>query len=191
MHTNLARPYLYFSIPVYSVVLDAGRSRAYSGSMDGTARIWDIRAGECIHILEGHTSLVGLLAISPSYLVSAAADSTIRIWDPTTGDLLHVLSAHTGAITTFQHDDLKLVSGGDGILILWDVQEGTLIDELLAGVSGVWQVAFEGRWCVAASNRSDATMIDVWDFGEGSNLSWPRDKVKEQAESYDESIEED
>jgi F-box and WD-40 domain protein CDC4 len=34
----------------------------------------------------------------------------------------------------------------------------------------VWQVVFEGRWCVAASNQSLGgtmqTVLDVWDFTE-------------------------
>ena len=70
---------------MYSVVLDINRNLACSGSMDGTVRVWNLSTGQCQHILAGHTSLVGLLGLSPSYLVSAAADSTLRVWDPDTG----------------------------------------------------------------------------------------------------------
>jgi WD domain, G-beta repeat len=116
-------------------------------------------------VLTGHTSLVGLLGLSNSYLVSAAADSTLRVWDPSTGDLLHTLAAHTGAITCFQHDEFKILSGSDGTLKMWDIRDGTNGRDLLTGITGVWQVVFDGRWCVAASNRHDATFLDVWDFG--------------------------
>ena len=115
----------------------------------------------------GHASLVGLLGLSPSYLVSAAADSTLRVWDPDSGDLRHILSAHTGAITCFQHDEFKVLSGSDGTLKMWDIRDGSIVRDLLTGIIGVWQVVFEGRWCVAASNRMDSTMLDVWDFGNG------------------------
>jgi F-box and WD-40 domain protein CDC4 len=108
---------------------------------------------------------VGLLGLSPSSLVSAAADSTLRIWDPATGQLRHALSGHTGAITCFQHDEFKVLSGSDGTLKMWDVRDGQPVRDLLTGVVGVWQVVFEGRWCVAASNRNEQTMLDVWDFG--------------------------
>ncbi|ESK91403.1 cell division control protein [Moniliophthora roreri MCA 2997] len=37
--------------------------------------------------------------------------------------------------------------------------------DLLTDVMNVWQVAFEGRWCVAASNKDDQTVLDIWDFG--------------------------
>jgi F-box and WD-40 domain protein CDC4 len=154
---------------VYSVAYDAKRKQAYSGSMDGTVRIWNVQTGECRQILEGHTSLVGLISLSPSYLVSAAADSTIRVWDPDTGELRHILSGHTGAITCCQHDEFKVLSGSDGILALWNIRDGSKTVELLKGVIGVWQVVFEGRWCIAASNRNDRTWLDVWEFGD---LEW-------------------
>lgn len=133
--------------------------------MDGTVRVWNLSTGQCVHTLTGHTSLVGLLGLSPSHLVSAAADSTLRVWDPKTGELRHTLQAHTGAITCFQHDEFKVLSGSDGTLKMWDIRDGTFVRDLLTNINGVWQVVFEGRWCVAASNRLDSTVIDVWDFG--------------------------
>jgi len=64
----------------------------------------------------GHTSLVGLIGLSPSYLVSGVADATLRIWNLDSGELVHTLAAHTGAITCFVHDELKVLSGSDGNL---------------------------------------------------------------------------
>ncbi|KAI6005750.1 WD40 repeat-like protein [Pisolithus albus] len=157
---------------VYSVVLDLHRNITCSGSMDGTVRVWNLGNGQCQQTLTGHTSLVGLLGLSPSYLVSAAADSTLRIWDPDTGELRHTLAAHTGAITCFQHDEFKILSGSDGTLKMWNIREGTVAKDLLTDVNGVWQVVFEGRCCVAASNRNNATMLDVWDFGTDEDDDW-------------------
>jgi F-box and WD-40 domain protein CDC4 len=134
--------------------------------------VWNLLTGQCQHILTGHTSLVGLLGLSPSYLVSAAADSTLRIWDPDTGELRSTLAAHTGAITCFQHDEFKVLSGSDGTLKMWNVRDGTVVRDLLTGITGVWQVVFEGRWCVAASNRNDSTVLDVWDFGNDEDDDW-------------------
>ena len=157
--------------------------------MDGTVRVWNLETGSCVHTLSGHTSLVGLLGISPSHLVSAAADSSLRVWDPETGELKHTLQAHTGAITCFQHDEFKVLSGSDGTLKMWDMRDGSFVRDLLTGINGVWQVVFEGRWCVAASNRAEATVLDVWDF---ARKEYDDEWIGEPASGlYDDSSDED
>ena len=134
--------------------------------MDGTVRVWNLRNGQCEHRLAGHKSLVGLLDLSPSYLVSASADSTLRIWNPDSGKLCHTLTVHTGAITCFQHDEFKVLSGSEGKLKMWDIREGTVVRDLHTEANAsVWQVVFEDRYCISASTRDNATMLDVWDFG--------------------------
>ncbi|KAF8323591.1 WD40-repeat-containing domain protein [Cantharellus anzutake] len=177
---------------VYSVVLDSIRNQVCSGSMDGSVRIWSLKTGQLLHTLIGHTSLVGLLSLSPTTLVSAAADSTLRIWDPTSGSLQHVLSAHTGAITCFQHDEFKVLSGSDGALKMWDTRDGTVIRDLLTNITGVWQVVFDERFCVAASNAQEHTFLDVWDFGmEGDDDIEAARVGEEDEESEDEDDHED
>jgi WD40 repeat protein len=152
------------SIKVFSIVLDHVRNQICSGSMDGTARVWNLKTGECVHVLTGHISVVGLLGLSPSYLVSASADGTLRVWDPSTGELRSTLREHTSAVTCFQHDEFKIISGSYDALKMWDIRNGTCVSNLLDGVTGVWQVAFKGRWCVANMNDGYETSFRVWDF---------------------------
>lgn len=147
---------------VYSVVLDYERKRCMSGSMDGFVRIWNLENGTSLYQLEGHTSLVGLLDLTPSHLVSAAADHTLRIWSPDTGALQHTLDGHSGAITCFQHDANKVVSGSDGTLKMWDVRTGVFVRDLLTELSGVWQVRFDERRCVAAVQRMNGATAMTW-----------------------------
>ncbi|KAF2493325.1 WD repeat-containing protein pop1 [Lophium mytilinum] len=150
---------------VYSVVLDHARKRCISGSMDNMVKVWSLETGQCLFNLEGHTSLVGLLDLSHERLVSAAADSTLRIWDPENGQCKSTLSAHTGAITCFQHDGQKVISGSDRTLKMWNVKTGECVKDLLTDLSGVWQVKFNERRCVAAVQRNNMTYIEVLDFG--------------------------
>ncbi|KAF2020536.1 WD40 repeat-like protein [Aaosphaeria arxii CBS 175.79] len=150
---------------VYSVVLDHARSRCISGSMDNLVKVWSLETGQCLYSLEGHTSLVGLLDLSHERLVSAAADSTLRIWDPENGQCKSTLCAHTGAITCFQHDGQKVISGSDRTLKMWNVRTGEFVKDLLTDLSGVWQVKFNERRCVAAVQRNNRTYIEVLDFG--------------------------
>jgi WD domain, G-beta repeat len=159
--------------------------------MDGSVRIWSLKTGQLLHTLTGHTSLVGLLSLSPTTLVSAAADSTLRIWDPTTGALQHTLSAHTGAITCFQHDEFKVLSGSDGALKMWDTRDGTVIRDLLINITGVWQVVFDERFCVAASNAQEHTYLDVWDFGSEGDDDVEAARVGEDEEESEDDDEQE
>lgn len=149
------------AMKVYSVVLDHKRNRCISGSMDTFVKIWCLDSGACLYTLEGHTSLVGLLDLRDERLVSAAADATLRIWDPENGQCKSTLSAHTGAITCFQHDGQKVISGSDRTLKMWDVKTGECIKDLLTDLSGVWQVKFDERRCVAAVQRDNLTFVEV------------------------------
>ena len=146
---------------VYSVVLDHERNRCISGSMDNLVKVWSLDTGTALFNLDGHSSLVGLLDLREGRLVSAAADSTLRIWDPDNGQCKSVLSAHTGAITCFQHDGEKVISGSDRTLKMWNVTNGHFVKDLLTDLSGVWQVKFDERRCVAAVQRNNLTYIEV------------------------------
>lgn len=148
---------------VYSVILDHKRNRCISGSMDSLVKIWDLTTGACLYTLEGHSLLVGLLDLRDDRLVSAAADATLRIWDPETGRCRNELMAHTGAITCFQHDGSKVISGSEKTVKMWDVATGDCKQDLLTDLSGVWQVKFDGRRCVAAVQRDRLTYIEVSD----------------------------
>ncbi|CUM66914.1 uncharacterized protein PRCAT00004599001 [Priceomyces carsonii] len=154
---------------IYSTAINFKTMRCYSGSMDSTINVWDMTNGSLLHTLQGHTSLVGLLELSDEYLVSAAADATLRVWDPKTGEQYSKLKGHTGAITCFQHDSLRIVSGSEGMLKLWDIKNGKFIRDLLADISGnIWQVRFDANSCVAAVQRTkndvQETFIEIMDF---------------------------
>ncbi|KAI4845292.1 WD40 repeat-like protein [Aureobasidium sp. EXF-8845] len=153
---------------IYSVALDHENRRCVSGSMDYSVRIWCLDTGSCLLSLQGHTSLVGLLQLNHGLLVSAAADGTLRIWKPDSWTCQAVLT-HTGAITAFQHDSRKVISGSDRTLKMWDIETGECLRDLLSDLTGVWQVRFDDKRCVAAVQRNNLTYIEVLNFGAVQN----------------------
>ncbi|CAI7578484.1 unnamed protein product [Penicillium glandicola] len=151
---------------VYSVCLDHERNRCISGSMDNMVKIWSLDTGALLYNLEGHTSLVGLLGLKDGLLVSASADGTIRVWNPENGHCQSTLDGHTRAITCFQHDGQKIISGSDSELKMWDIQTAVCERSLLSDLSDVWQVGFDAQRCVAAVQREGQTYIEkILDFG--------------------------
>ncbi|EGV60826.1 SCF ubiquitin ligase complex subunit cdc4 [Yamadazyma tenuis] len=159
---------------IYSTVLDYKNKICYSGSMDSTINIWNVDTGELLHTLKGHGSLVGLLELSKDYLVSAAADTTLRVWNPKTGENYSKLEGHSAAITCFQHDALRIISGSERMLKLWDIRKGKFVKDILADVTGgIWQVRFDFNRCVAAVQRSindrEETFIEILDYSEPPN----------------------
>ncbi|GAP84716.2 putative mitochondrial division protein 1 [Rosellinia necatrix] len=52
-----------------------------SASLDDTVKVWDLNAGRCIGLLEGHTASVRALQVQDNVLVTGSADATVRLWD--------------------------------------------------------------------------------------------------------------
>jgi len=48
---------------------------------------------------------------------------------------------------------------------MWNVRTGECLKDLLTDLSGVWQVRFNDRRCVAAVQRNRLTYVEVLDFG--------------------------
>jgi len=149
--------------------------------MDFSVRVWSTTTGQCLFNLDnGHKSLVGLLEISPNYIISGAADSTLRIWSVETGQCMAILNGHQAAISCFHHDPKlnRIVSGSDGGVKLWElcstgpsksnkllsdtrsgisknVTYGRYVRELIRSVQVVWRVRMDERRLVCAVQRED------------------------------------
>lgn len=52
-----------------------------TAAMDDSVRVWDLNAGRCMGILEGHTASVRTLQIEDNILATGSMDATIRLWD--------------------------------------------------------------------------------------------------------------
>ncbi|MFC8448966.1 WD40 repeat domain-containing protein [Kitasatospora sp. NPDC057223] len=54
-----------------------------AGGSGGTVAVWDLRSGEHLATLTGHTEWVSALAVSPdgAWLASTSNDRTVRVWN--------------------------------------------------------------------------------------------------------------
>jgi mitochondrial division protein 1 len=60
---------------------DAPFGTLVTSAMDDSVRVWDLNAGRCVGVLEGHTASVRSLQVEDNILVTGSMDATIRLWD--------------------------------------------------------------------------------------------------------------
>lgn len=76
--------------------------RVVSGSRDTTLRVWDIKTGECLHVLLGHLAAVRCVQYDGRLVVSGAYDYTVKVWNPEREECLHTLEGHTNRVYSLQ-----------------------------------------------------------------------------------------
>lgn len=64
--------------------LAVANDRLFSGSYDGTVKVWDVKTMECLQTLAGHTGPVRTLVYSGGHMFSGSYDKTVRLMQ--TGD---------------------------------------------------------------------------------------------------------
>ena len=72
-----------------------------TGSMDGTAKIWDVESGQEIYTLKGHTAEIISLQFNSDgdSVLTGSFDETAKIWDVNTGECVHTLVGHSSELS--------------------------------------------------------------------------------------------
>ncbi|KAJ9475971.1 Cell division control protein 4 [Pseudozyma hubeiensis] len=154
-------------------VLGYGNSDAIvvSGGCDRDVRVWDLRTGECKHVLRGHTSTVRCLKVldGKPIAVSGSRDSTLRVWNVETGEHLHLLAGHQHSVRCIEVAGNKVASGSyDGTCRVWDLDTGRCLHTLRGHIHYIYAVAFDGRR--VATGSLDST-VRVWSAETGDCLA--------------------
>ncbi|WP_333026526.1 MULTISPECIES: WD40 domain-containing protein [unclassified Microcoleus] len=94
-----------------------------SGSADNIIKLWNLKTGQVIRTLTGHSDYVKSVAISPDgqILASGSGDNTIKLWNLKNGHTLFTLTGHSAINSVcFSPDGNTLVSGSnDGSIKIW------------------------------------------------------------------------
>ena len=146
-----------------------------TGSIDGTAAVWNATNGARVALLAGHTNEVECVSFSLDgrFIVSSSMDETARLWEAASGKLLHVFphSATVHSARFHPEGNRILTASGDGKARLWDAATGQLLFEAPhAGAVRFASFSADGRQFVTAS--ADAT-AQVWDAATGQRSGPP------------------
>jgi WD40 repeat protein len=158
---------------VAAVALSADERRAFSGSYDHTARIWELDGGRCIRVLRGHRRQVTAVCEAGAGWACASGDyeGAIFLWS-SDGSATR-LAGHLARVTGLRPigDASRLLSAScDGTLRLWDLGARScarVLEGHGAAVLGL-DCSADGRWAVSAA--ADGS-VRLWDLdGEQSHV---------------------
>lgn len=118
-----------------------------TGSIDRTARIWDVGSGRCLQVRQGHSDEVLDVAFDTTgrTLVTASADAEARVYDIKTGTCVHVLKGHEGEVSkaAFNPQGTKVITASsDKTCRLWDSATGECLQVLSGHTDEVFSCAF-------------------------------------------------
>lgn len=99
-----------------------------AGSLDNTARVWDLRKRGALYCVTGHTKLVSHVQFEPHgghYLLTASYDRTCKLWSAQTWQMATCLAGHAGLVMSgdIARDSGSVVTCGyDKSIKLWRPQ---------------------------------------------------------------------
>mmetsp|Transcript_24060 Transcript_24060/g.48585 ORF Transcript_24060/g.48585 Transcript_24060/m.48585 type:complete len:313 (+) Transcript_24060:737-1675(+) len=138
-----------------------------SGSRDSSIKFWN-SIGQCKEtFLDKSSSWVNQVQFLPSkkpVLLSCDWEGVIKIWDIPAKKIQTKLLGHKGYIScvAVSPDGSLCASGGkDGVLMLWDLQEGKHLYSLEAGNSINCLCFSPNRYWLCASTTKE---IKIWDL---------------------------
>jgi division protein 1 len=82
-----------------------------TASLDDTVRVWDLNAGRCVGLLEGHLSSVRCLQVEDNIVATGSMDATIRLWDLNNADYTPPISSSINS----KNDDPDAPSSGEDL----------------------------------------------------------------------------
>ncbi|CAK9018890.1 WD repeat-containing protein 3 [Durusdinium trenchii] len=153
---------------VSRLCMQAGGLRCAAGYLDGTVRIWDLKAHHVLQTFQGHRSAVTCFAFDKAgqLLASGSNDTDLVVWDLVNESGLARLKGHVDAVTavTFWEaaaSPVRLISASkDRLIRIWSLEMQICL-QALAEHTEVYALALnEAQTRLAAG--SSAKFLHFW-----------------------------
>lgn len=159
--------------PVTAVAFSEPGDQVITGDTSGTVQLWDLRKGEVLFKLEGHTDIITGLEVSPdgNFVLSNSMDNTLRSWDirpfVKQGDAGRLNKIFTGHAHNVDKNLLRCSWKPDGQMVaagssdapphvhVWDTKEGKVQYKLPGHKAAINQVVFHPKEPIVGSCSSD------------------------------------
>nr|XP_026691642.1 WD repeat-containing protein 86-like [Ciona intestinalis] len=126
-HSKSVLPICY----VHGSQLESGNDNSVggivTGSMDNTARMWDVGSGSQLRSFRGHKGAVLCLVVDAEkkLLFTGSSDNTIRKWNLSSGEILKTFKGHEGSVICLQLSNRLLYSASvDSTARCWVAEFG-------------------------------------------------------------------
>jgi len=173
---------------VRSVTFSPDGKKIVTASGDGTIRVWDTESGKELRSMKGYGISV---AFSPdgTKIVTAGGQENVQIWDANSGKQLRKLERRRslgdrifrsvatvipefGTSAVFSSDGKKIVTGGYGIILIWDAESGREISQMSdkdGARAWPWiaNISPDGEKIVTAGHGTRDLTVRIWDVASG------------------------
>ncbi|XP_063702064.1 transducin beta-like protein 3 [Culicoides brevitarsis] len=137
-----------------------------TGSQDKTAKLWDARTLELVHVFRGHRRGIWTVQFSPvdQILLTTSADCTIRLWSLSDTTCLKSFEGHESSVlkALFVTDGMQILStGADGLIKCWNIKNSECVQTLDRHQSRIWAVAVASDETCFYTGGADSMLI-LW-----------------------------
>jgi WD40 repeat protein/tRNA A-37 threonylcarbamoyl transferase component Bud32 len=161
---------------VTCVDFSADRRHLASGSLDGTAKVWELATGLEVRSFPGQGGGVAGVALSQDArrLAAVSQDGSVHLWETATGKELFSPAKGTAApgSLAFSPDGNHLAVGGEKGVTVYD-QTGKVVRDFGKHAAVVTAVAFSNDGQHVASAGGDGTVL-IWQVDSGEQLQQRR-----------------
>jgi WD40 repeat protein len=155
------------------VAFSPDSKRLAATCLDGPVKVWDVAAGQELHVLQGHTGPGPGVAFSPDgkRLAATSWDGTVKFWDAASGKEDITLRVNTGIVfgLAFSPDGRRLATASAREVRVWDTSTGRGAAPFKGHQGEVVGVAFSPDGRRLASASFDKT-VKVWNAATGREL---------------------
>ena len=168
-----------------SAILDSAVTRdgryAVTGHLDRLGRVWDLRTGQVVGTLQGHTGQVDDVDVSPDGRLAVSSSSTnssdhkddsARVWELPSGRLVRRLRHDSDGVGSvlFSPDGRRVVTTTDADAFdpatVWDVRSGKRV----TGLGGEGEERLPAWSPDGRLIATDSSGVTVWDATTGRAL---------------------